>query len=89
VIDTRTNAVVDTVPVIGDSLAASADGTRIYVTKYAGVSIVDTATNEVTGSVNVPEQRLSGVYTGGSRVIDVAVDPKRQQRDLRPSLVHL
>ena len=75
VIDTRTNSVVDTIPVVGDSLAASADGTRLYVTRYAGVAIVDTATNDIIGSVDVPEQRLSGVYTGGSRVIDVAVDP--------------
>ena len=75
VIDTRTNSVVDTVPVVGDSLAASADGTRLYVTRYSGVAIVDTATNDIIGSVDVPEQRLSGVYTAGSRVIDVAVDP--------------
>ena len=75
VIDTRTNSVVDTVPVVGDSMAASADGTRLYVTKYSGVAIVDTATNDIIGSVDVPLQYSSGVQTAGSRVIDVAVDP--------------
>jgi YVTN family beta-propeller protein len=75
VIDTRTNSVVDTVPIVGDSMAASADGTRLYVTKYSGVAIVDTATNDIIGSVDVPLQYSSGVQTAGSRVIDVAVDP--------------
>ena len=75
VIDTRTNSVVGTIPVVGDSLAASTDGSRIYVTKYAGVAVVDTATNEIVNSFDVPVQYQSGVQTGGSRVIDVAVDP--------------
>jgi YVTN family beta-propeller protein/autotransporter-associated beta strand protein len=68
VIDTRTNAVIQIIPVAGgpDGVALSPDNTRLYVTngQSNSVSIIDTASNTVVGVVPV-----------GSTPIHVVVSP--------------
>ena len=64
VIDTITNSVVATLPVVGDGLrhvAVNPTGTRVYVTNEFNntVSVIDTTTNLLVGTIGV--DRPSGI----------------------------
>ena len=93
VIGTSTNTVIAKVPEGGAyggpvGVAVSPDGTKVYATTYAGVTIIDTATNTVTAGLG-PGFMLRGVafnpagtkayvaamdYPGDVRVIDTATN---------------
>ena len=93
VIGTSTNTVIATVPLGGVGggpvgVAVSPDGTKAYATTYAGVTVIDTATNTVTAGFG-PGFMLRGVafnpagtkaytasldYPGDVRVIDTATN---------------
>src|SRR4051794_32123194 len=56
-VNTATNVTVGTpiqTPVGPFGVAVNPAGTRVYVTNTAGVSVIHTATNTVTGSISLP-----------------------------------
>jgi YVTN family beta-propeller protein len=61
VINTATNAVIATVPVVGANpagVAVTPDGKKVYVTSDNTVSVINTATNTVIATVPVPGSGL-------------------------------
>lgn len=78
-IDTRTYEVAARIPVgeSNDFLAVSPDGRRVYITHGCKVSVIDTALNRVTASIDVSD-RATGVEVwsvGRARFTGVAVSP--------------
>ncbi|HVJ51566.1 MAG TPA: YncE family protein [Aliidongia sp.] len=51
VIDTATNQVSSTIPVIGEALAVAPNGKRVYVSGANGVAVINTATNAVVTTI--------------------------------------
>lgn len=51
-VSTATNTVVGTAPVVGQAVVFSADGSKVYVAGASNISIIDTATFGVTGTLN-------------------------------------
>ena len=72
VVNTRTNAVIATVPVgVGPwGVAVSPDGRRVYVANNssASLSVIDAASNTVIATVNLPYALEVAVNADGSRV---------------------
>jgi YVTN family beta-propeller protein len=74
VVDATTHRVVATIPVAPDSnapgLAASPDGTRVYVTNEIGdnVPVIDTATDKIIATIPVGLSTSAAVSPDGTRV---------------------
>jgi gliding motility-associated-like protein len=77
VVNTATNAVIDTIPVGNGpyAVAVSPDGTRAYVTNYddATVSVINTVTNTVIATIVVGVPPQNGML--GTDVEQIVVSP--------------
>jgi YVTN family beta-propeller protein len=51
VIDTTSNLITATIPTIGEALAVTPDGKRLYVSGAGGVAVINTATNAVVVTI--------------------------------------
>jgi YVTN family beta-propeller protein len=75
VIDTTTNAITDTIQVSApDQVAISRNGKRAYVSSAAGLSMINTATDKVTGTITLKEPPNGMAITPNGKLLFMTGD---------------
>ena len=73
VVDTATNTVTGTIPIAGaGSLAFSPDGSVVYVAGSQGLSAINTATNKVINTLDIPASTTAMVVSPDGRTVYLA-----------------
>jgi YVTN family beta-propeller protein len=73
VVDTATNTVTGTIPIASaGSLAFSPDGSVVYVVGSQGLSAINTATNKVIKTIDIPDATSAMVVSPDGRTVYLA-----------------